>query len=84
MRRIPMHMADWIKKLDAFMSLNERDILTHARKISHQMAIELAESEYDKFNLKRIKQSDCALSDFDRSLKQLTESKKKPRIREKS
>ena len=28
MRRIPMHMADWIKKLDAFMTLNEREILT--------------------------------------------------------
>ena len=27
MRRIPMTMADWIKKLDAFMTLNERDIL---------------------------------------------------------
>jgi len=27
MRRIPMHMTDWIKKLDAFLTLNERDIL---------------------------------------------------------
>ena len=81
MRRIPMHMADWIKKLDAFMTLNERDILTHAGKISHQMAIELAESEYDKFNLKRIELNDRSLSDFDRTVKQLTEAKKKPRER---
>lgn len=29
-RRIPMHMNDWIKKLDSFMTLNDRDILTHA------------------------------------------------------
>ena len=28
MRRIPMHMTDWLKKLDAFLTLNERDILT--------------------------------------------------------
>ena len=28
MRRVAMHMADWIKKLDAFLTLNERDILT--------------------------------------------------------
>ncbi len=83
MRRIPMHMADWIKKLDAFMTLNERDILNHAGKISHQMAIELAESEYDKFNLKRIERNDRALSDFDRTVKQLTEAKKKPRERKK-
>ena len=81
MRRIPMHMADWIKKLDVFMTLNERDILTHAGKISHQMAIELAESEYDKFNLKRIELNDRSLSDFDRTVKQLTEAKKKPRER---
>jgi hypothetical protein len=30
MRRVPMHMGDWIKKLDGFLSLNERNILTHA------------------------------------------------------
>ena len=83
MRRIPMHMADWIKKLDAFMTLNERDILNHAGKISHQMAMELAVSEYDRFNLKRIERNDRALSDFDRTLKQLTEAKKKPRERKK-
>jgi hypothetical protein len=27
MRRLPMHMTDWIKKLDAFLSVNEREIL---------------------------------------------------------
>ena len=37
-RRIPMHMIGWIKKLDGFLSLNERDILEHAGKISHEMA----------------------------------------------
>ena len=30
MRRVPMHMVDWVKKLDAFLTLNERDILTQA------------------------------------------------------
>lgn len=49
MRRIPMHMADWIKKLDAFLALNECDILTHAGRISHEMAQAKAELEYDKF-----------------------------------
>ncbi len=46
LRRNPMHMADWIKKLDAFLSVNEREILTHAGKISHEMAKEAAEAEY--------------------------------------
>ncbi len=42
MRRTPMHMADWISKLNAFLTLNERAILDHAGKISHDMAVELA------------------------------------------
>ncbi len=49
MRRVPMHMTDWIKKLDAFLTLNERDILTHAGRISHEMALAKAETEYEKF-----------------------------------
>jgi hypothetical protein len=80
MRRIPMHMPDWIKKLDAFLAVNERDILTHAGKISHEMAIELSEAEYDKFDQKRIQENDLMESDFDKTIKQLTDGKrgKKP------
>jgi hypothetical protein len=77
MRRIPMTMTDWIKKLNAFMTLNERDILNHAGKISHDMAKELAESEYDKFNLNLILQQDVEMSDFDRVIKQLPTKKGK-------
>lgn len=80
MRRIPMHMADWIKKLDAFLTLNEREILTHAGRISHEMAKESAEAEYEKFNQKRIWEKDRLESDFDKTVKQLTDGKrgKKP------
>lgn len=49
MRRVPMHMADWIEKLNGFLTLNDRDILTHAGRISHEMAQAKAELEYDKF-----------------------------------
>lgn len=54
MRRIPMHMNDWLTKLDGFLSLNDRDILEHAGKISHQIAKELAETEYDRFHTNRL------------------------------
>src|ERR1035437_4186546 len=40
MRRIPMSMQDWIKKLDGFLTLNDREILNHAGRISHQLAME--------------------------------------------
>jgi hypothetical protein len=49
MRRVPMHMEDWVKRLDAFLVLNERDILTHAGHISHEVAKVRAELEYDRF-----------------------------------
>ncbi len=66
-----MYMADWIKKLDAFLNLNDRDILTHAGKISHQLAKEHAEQQYEKFHARRIAVSDAALSDFDRTVQQI-------------
>ena len=45
MRRVPMHMADWIEKLHGFLTLNDRDILTHAGRISLEMAQAKAELE---------------------------------------
>jgi hypothetical protein len=71
MRRVPMHMRDWIAKLHSFLTINDRDILTHAGKISHELAAEIAEAEYEKFNLKRIRRSDEEGSDFEKAIKQL-------------
>lgn len=47
--RKPMYMADWIQKLDDFLKLTEREILTHAGRISHDEAVAKAELEYDRF-----------------------------------
>jgi hypothetical protein len=58
--------------IHAFLTINDRNILTHAGRISHQMAKELAEAEYDKFNRKRIRENDLLDSDFDKTVKQLT------------
>ena len=71
MRRVPMHMRDWITKLNGFLTLNERAILTHAGKISHEMAKELADAQYDSFHRKQIQQGDQAWGDFDKAIKQL-------------
>ena len=48
--RPPPRSSIWIKKLDAFLTLNERDILAHAGRISHEMAQAKAEAEYEKFH----------------------------------
>ena len=69
-----MHMKDWIEKLDAFLQFNEKKILKDSGKISHEIALGLAESEYDKF---RVVQDRILESDFDREVKKLLDSKKK-------
>jgi len=58
MRRVPMHMRDWIAKLNAFLTLNDRSILEHAGQISHDLAVSRAEAEYQRFYLNRIAESD--------------------------
>jgi hypothetical protein len=47
--RKPMYMADWLRKLDQFLQISEREILTHAGSISADAAREKAEAEYDQF-----------------------------------
>ena len=77
MRRIPMYMKDWIKKLDGFLKINDREILENAGKISHEIAKQLAEGEYKKFHSNRLSSSTKELSDFDKAVKQIESSKKK-------
>ena len=48
--RKPMYMNDWITKLDDFLRLSEREILTHAGKISHDNAVAKAEFEFDRYS----------------------------------
>jgi hypothetical protein len=76
MRRIPMHMTNWIAKLDAFLNINDREIPTHAGNISHDMAKQQAEEEYEKFSRKRLADRDRADNDFDKFIKQLPVGKK--------
>ena len=82
MRRIPMHMREWIAKLNAFLTVNERAILEHAGRISHEMAQELAETEYDKFSRQRIAATDAAGGDFDKTIRQLPPPTRKKRSKE--
>jgi hypothetical protein len=49
LNRKPMYMADWITKLDQFLHMTERDILSHAGKVSHEAALEKARAEYQKY-----------------------------------
>jgi hypothetical protein len=67
-RQIPMTMEDWAKKLNAFLQFNEKDILTNAGKVSHAIAKEFAENEFEKY---RIIQDKLFQSDFDKLINKL-------------
>ena len=70
--RRPMHMADWITKLDDFLKLSERNILTHAGRISHKAAEEHAHSEFGKFEGERRQlEATQPTSDFDRAVEDI-------------
>ena len=77
LNRKPMYMADWISKLDDFLRLSDRDILTHAGKISHDDAVIKAEAEFERF-----RQTQAALlqpvdEHFEQSLDELKKIEKR-------
>lgn len=49
MQQTPMYMKDWAERLDMVISMNGRELLNHAGKISHQMAKDKSEQEYLKY-----------------------------------
>lgn len=70
-----MYMKDWVQRLDAFLQFNEQAILQNAGKISHELALQKAENEYERY---RQKQLNTYESDFEREVvKKLTNKKKK-------
>jgi hypothetical protein len=48
-QQTPMYMADWIQRLDSILQLNGRELLTHAGKITHEMAVKKSEEEFEKY-----------------------------------
>ena len=48
-QQTPMYMKDWAARLDSILQLNGRELLTHARKVSHQMAVDKSSKEFEKF-----------------------------------
>jgi hypothetical protein len=53
-QQTPMYMRDWIQRLDSILQLNGRELLTHAGKISHEMALEKSEKELEKYRLAQL------------------------------
>jgi hypothetical protein len=70
-QQTPMYMKDWIERLDGILQLNGRELLTHAGKISHDMALEKSSDEFEKYKLNQ------AAVEKEQSLKEIEEDIKR-------
>ena len=69
----PMYMKDWISRLDSIVQLNGKELLTHAGKISHQIALEKSDEEFEKYKKTQnqiVKES--SLKELEEDLSKLT------------
>ena len=77
----PMYMSDWIQKLDDFLRLSDKELLTHAGSISAKLAKEKADAEYDKFKERTANELTPVeihfIENFEREQKKIKDSNKK-------
>lgn len=72
MQRQPMYMKDWIQRLDVIISLNGRELLTHAGNISHQSALDKSHEEYEKYKAaQKERQKMESLKELEKDIKRL-------------
>ena len=71
----PMYMKDWISRLDSMLQLNGRELLTHAGTISHQMALERSNQEYNKYKLRQKEiEKEQSLAEIEDDIKRLADN----------
>jgi hypothetical protein len=74
-QQTPMYMKDWIERLDSILQLNGRELLTHAGKISHKMALEKSDAEYKKFKKsQKIIEKEASLKELEEDIKRMKNS----------
>lgn len=78
LQRIPMYMKDWIEKLHAFLQINNKDILKDAGKISHELAMEIAEKNFQEYKRMEAKKSD---DNFDKTALNILKLSKRNKIK---
>jgi hypothetical protein len=70
-----MTMKDWLKQVEKFLNYTDQQVLRHAGKISHEMAVAKAHGEFEKY---RVKQDVEYISDFDQALARYLKGKDEP------
>ncbi|MBX3162911.1 MAG: virulence RhuM family protein [Bacteroidetes bacterium] len=68
----PMYMKDWTARLDSILQLNSRELLTHAGKISHDMALKKSEEEFEKYReTQKAIEKEQSLKEIEEDIKKL-------------
>jgi hypothetical protein len=71
-QKTPMYMKNWIERLDVIVKLNGRELLTHAGKTTHKMALEKSVAEFDKYKTERNRlQKEQSLNELEQDIKKL-------------
>ena len=71
-QQTPMYMKDWINRLDSILQLNGRELLTHAGKISHELALEKSNIEYEKYKTQQKQlQKEQSLKEIEADIKKI-------------
>ena len=71
-QQTPMYMKDWINRLDSILQLNGRELLTHAGKISHELALEKSNVEYEKYKTQQKQlQKEQSLKEIEADIKKI-------------
>ena len=85
LNRKPMYMKDWIAKLDEFLKVSERNILTHAGSVSHEAAMKKARAEYENFRISLLDEPSPVERHFIEAVKEVKKlEKNKPRTTRKT
>ncbi len=76
-QQTPMYMKNWISRLDSILQLNGRELLTHAGKISHEMALQKSSDEFEKYKIEQKKiEKEQSLKEIESDIEKLKKLKK--------
>lgn len=76
-QQTPMYMKDWTSRLDSILQLNGRELLTHVGKISHEMALQKSEAEFEKYKIsQKAIEKEQSLNEIEDDIKKLKKPKK--------
>ncbi len=71
--RKPMYMKDWIGKLDGFLKISDREILTHAGSVSREQALDKARTEYERYRKQMLESASPVEQHFIEALNEVKE-----------